>query len=123
MPILWAIGAVVAGASGLTAAYFFEPHVTARIDRFLHPESGENFQVQTALNAFTTGGPFGRGPGEGRVKEALPDAHTDFIFAVAGEEFGILLCLAIVALFTFLVMRALTRAMREENPDIVVPFV
>ena len=67
------------------------------------------------MRAFQQGGLFGRGPGEGRVKEALPDAHTDFIFAVAGEEFGVFLCLFVVALFAFLVIRALLKVTREEN--------
>ena len=71
--------------------------------------------ITQAMRAFQQGGLFGRGPGEGRVKEALPDAHTDFIFAVAGEEFGILLCLLMVALFAFLVIRALLKVLREEN--------
>lgn len=86
------------------------------IDRTgIDPSSGDTYQVTQAMRAFQQGGWFGRGPGEGRVKEALPDAHTDFIFAVAGEEFGIFLCLLIVALFAFIVIRALTKAMREEN--------
>ncbi|MSP20394.1 MAG: cell division protein FtsW [Alphaproteobacteria bacterium] len=118
LPLVWAVSSVAAGAGGLSAAYFFEPHVTARIDRFLHPESGENFQVQTALNAFTTGGPFGRGPGEGVVKNVLPDAHTDFIFAVVGEEFGMVACILIAATFAFVVLRGLLRLLRE--PDYFV---
>jgi len=89
--------------------------VASRVDRFLDPSSGDTYQVATAMRAFQQGGLFGRGPGEGRVKEALPDAHTDFIFAVAGEEFGVFLCLLIVALFAFIVVRALTKVMREEN--------
>ncbi len=76
---------------------------------------GDSYQITQAMRAFQQGGLFGRGPGEGRVKEALPDAHTDFIFAVAGEEFGILLCLLMVALFAFLVIRALLKVLREEN--------
>jgi cell division protein FtsW len=99
----------------IVGAYFVFPHVASRVDRFLDPSSGDSYQVSQAMRAFQQGGLFGRGPGEGRVKEALPDAHTDFIFAVAGEEYGILLCIGIVALFTFLVIRALSRAMREEN--------
>ena len=62
------------------------------------------------------GGWFGRGPGEGTVKRILPDSHTDFVFAVAAEEFGIVLCLVLVALFAFIVLRALQHAMRNEDP-------
>ena len=68
-----------------------------------------------SLDAFHNGGLTGRGPGEGRVKEVLPDAHTDFIFAVAGEEFGVLVCLAIVGIFAFVVVRGLSRAYKDDN--------
>ena len=64
------------------------PHVTSRIDRFLDPAAGDSYQVNRAMEAFANGGLWGRGPGEGRVKDVLPDAHADFVFAVAGEEFG-----------------------------------
>ena len=118
LPLLWVGMAVVAGAAALSAAYTFVPHVTERIDRFLYPASGENFQVETALNAFSAGGPFGRGPGEGVVKSVLPDAHTDFIFAVVGEEFGMVACILIAATFAFVVLRGLLRLLRE--PDYFV---
>lgn len=115
LPMIWVILIVVTGLSGVVGAYFVFPHVSSRVDRFLDPSSGDTYQITQAMRAFQQGGLFGRGPGEGRVKEALPDAHTDFIFAVAGEEFGVFLCILIVALFAFLVLRALTKAMREEN--------
>lgn len=115
LPIVYVILFVVIGLAGIVGAYFVFPHVASRVDRFLDPTVGDSYQVTQAMRAFQQGGLFGRGPGEGRVKEALPDAHTDFIFAVAGEEFGVLLCLLIVALFAFLVIRALTKMTREEN--------
>ncbi|MHB1204657.1 MAG: FtsW/RodA/SpoVE family cell cycle protein [Rhodospirillaceae bacterium] len=115
LPMIWVILIIVAGLSGIVGAYFVFPHVASRVDRFLDPTVGDSYQITQAMRAFQQGGLFGRGPGEGRVKEALPDAHTDFIFAVAGEEFGVFLCIAIVALFAFVVLRALTKAMREEN--------
>ena len=115
LPIFWVILIVVGGMGAIVGAYFVFPHVASRVDRFLDPSVGDSYQVTQAMRAFQQGGLFGRGPGEGRVKEALPDAHTDFIFAVAGEEYGILLCIGIVGLFTFLVIRALSKAMREEN--------
>ena len=115
LPMLYVIGIVVLGLAGIVGAYFVFPHVASRVDRFLDPTVGDSYQVTQAMRAFQHGGLIGRGPGEGRVKEALPDAHTDFIFAVAGEEFGVLLCLLIVALFAFLVIRALTKMQREEN--------
>jgi len=115
LPIFWVILIIVAGIGAIVSAYFTFPHVASRVDRFLDPTTGDSYQITQAMRAFQQGGLFGRGPGEGRVKEALPDAHTDFIFAVAGEEFGILLCLLIVALFAFLVIRALLKVLREEN--------
>jgi cell division protein FtsW len=115
LPIFWVILIAVAGLGAIVGAYFVFPHVASRIDRFLDPASGDSYQITQAMRAFQQGGLFGRGPGEGRVKESLPDAHTDFIFAVAGEEFGVFLCLLMVALFAFLVIRSLLKVMREEN--------
>ena len=86
-----------------------------RIDSFLDPAVGDSYQVERSLEAFMNGGLIGRGPGEGTVKEVLPDAHADFIFAVAGEEFGVLLCLLLVALFAFVVLRGMSRLMSEQN--------
>jgi cell division protein FtsW len=76
----------------------------------------DTFQVDTALDSFLSGGWFGKGPGEGTVKRILPDAHTDFIFAVTGEEFGIIACLVVVAIFAFIVLRGLLMASRSEDP-------
>ena len=78
--------------------------------------SGDTFQVDTAVESFQRGGWFGRGPGEGTVKRILPDSHADFVFAVAAEEFGIVLCLILLALFAFIVLRALMHAFRTEDP-------
>ena len=86
-----------------------------RIDRFLDPASGDSYQVDRSIEAFMNGGLWGRGPGEGTVKEFLPDAHADFVFAVAGEEFGLIACLLIVALFTFVVLRGYGRLFKETN--------
>lgn len=115
MPFLWVIGMVVLGIGGMFAAYFALPHVAARIDRFLDPESGDNYQVEKSLQAFKEGGWFGRGPGEGMVKQHIPDSHTDFIFSVAGEEFGLFFCLLIISLFAFIVVRGFLKMGRE--PD------
>jgi cell division protein FtsW len=101
--------------AGMLGAYFVFPHVAGRINRFLDPESGDNFQIVTAMQSFERGAWSGMGPGEGIMKRVLPDSHTDFVFAVIGEEFGIVLCLLIVALFSILVMRALLQAMRRNS--------
>jgi cell division protein FtsW len=102
-------------AAGLIGAYYVFPHVAGRINRFLDPDSGDNFQIMTAMQSFERGGWSGTGPGEGIMKRVLPDSHTDFVFAVAGEEFGIVLCLLIVALFSLLVMRGLLQALRRSS--------
>ncbi|MHA1598591.1 MAG: putative lipid II flippase FtsW [Alphaproteobacteria bacterium] len=115
LPLLLVAALAILFMGGIVGAYFSFGHVQARIDRFLDPSAGEGYQVTRALEAFRNGGLFGRGPGEGRVKEVLPDAHADFIFAVAGEEFGLIVCLIIVALFAFVVLRGFSRALREEN--------
>ncbi len=112
----WVIGLLTTGIAGIAAAYHFIPHVAARIRRFVDPGSGDTFQIDTALESFVHGGWLGRGPGEGTVKRILPDGHTDFIFAVAAEEFGIALCLIVVGLFAFVVLRALFHALRDEDP-------
>jgi cell division protein FtsW len=102
------------------AAFTFFPHVQTRVEKFLHPTTDGAFQVTTALQAFGNGGLLGRGPGEGRVKDILPDAHADFVFAVAGEEFGMLVCLFILGVFAFIVMRGLLRQLAEEDFFIVL---
>ena len=113
--LAWACGLLLVGGAGLVAAYQLLPHVKARIDRFLNPATGDTYQTDRALQSFIEGGFFGRGPGEGTIKNTLPDAHTDFIFAVVAEEYGVLACLGIVLAFAFLAFRALiaVRATRD----------
>lgn len=117
---LWVAGIGGAGIGGALLAYKLVPHVRARVLKFIDPGAGggvvDTFQVDTALDSFLAGGWFGKGPGEGTVKRILPDAHTDFIFAVTGEEFGVAACLLIVAVFAFIVMRGLFAAARNEDP-------
>ena len=113
--MVW-IGALgAAGVAGIVSAYFLVPHVASRIDRFLDPASGDTYQADRSLNSFLHGGWFGRGPGEGTVKNVLPDSHTDFIFAVTAEEYGLIACLILLALFAFIVLRGLSKASQE--PD------
>ena len=105
MRIVWVFGLAGTAAAGLFGAYLLVPHVARRIKRFMDPASGDTFQVDTAMEAFDNGGWFGLGPGEGIAKRSLPDSHTDFVFAVGAEEFGIILCLALLSLFAFIVIR------------------
>jgi len=120
MRVVWVFGIAGAGAIGLTVAYYTVPHVARRIQHFLNPSSGDTFNIDIATESFMRGGWFGRGPGEGTVKRILPESHTDFVFAVAAEEFGVVLCLVLVALYAFIVIRALVRAMR--NDDLFIRF-
>ncbi len=113
------VGALsMAGAA--IGAYVLFPHVRSRVTRFIHPESGDHYQVDTALQAFGNGGLLGRGPGEGRVKDLLPDAHADFVFAVAGEEFGLIVCLMILSVFAFIVLRGLLRLVQETDEFVIL---
>ena len=113
LPLLLVMGLGVAFLAASVGAYFAFSHVQIRVDRFLDPAGGESYQVSRALEAFFNGGWAGRGPGEGRIKEVLPDAHADFIFAVAGEEFGLVLCLILVGLFAFVVLRGFSRVLKS----------
>ena len=116
----WVFGLGGFGVTGVLAAYKFVPHVRARILKFMDPSSGngvtDTFQVDTALETIKSGRWLGKGPGEGTVKRILPDAHTDFIFAVTGEEFGLITCIALCALFGFIVVRGLFKAAKAEDP-------
>jgi cell division protein FtsW len=116
MRVVWVFGMAGMAGAGLVAAYYTVPHVARRIQHFLNPASGDTFNIDIATESFMRGGWFGRGPGEGTVKRILPESHTDFVFAVAAEEFGVVLCLVLVALYAFIVIRALVRAMRNDDP-------
>ena len=116
MRLVWVLGLGGAAVVGLAGAYVTIPHVARRIQRFLDPASGDTFNIDQALESFLRGGWFGRGPGEGTVKRILPESHTDFVFAVAAEEFGIVLCLALLTLFAFIVLRGLRHAVANEDP-------
>jgi len=116
MRLVWVFGIAGVAGLGLLGAYFTVPHVTRRIQRFLDPASGDTFNIDIATESFLRGGWFGRGPGEGTIKRMLPESHTDFVFAVAAEEFGIALCLVLAMLFAFIVIRSLLRAMGNDDP-------
>jgi cell division protein FtsW len=116
LPLMWLTLAGVVGVLGLGLGYALLPHVASRIDRFINPESGDTYQMDKAMQAFESGGMLGKGPGEGAVKLHLPDAHTDYIFAVVGEEFGAIACVMLLILFAGLVVRGLAHLLEEENP-------
>ena len=115
LPMVLVMGIGTVFIFGGFAAYFQFSHVRERIDRFIDPQNNDVYQVSQSLEAFKKGGVFGRGPGEGHVKENLPDAHSDFIFAVAVEEFGMIAGLLIVSVFGFIVLRGLMRVFKETD--------
>jgi cell division protein FtsW len=108
------IGLGVAAVVGVVLAYFFYDVATARIDAFIFGE-GDNFQTENAMRTLTAGGLFGMGPGAGTRKFGLPEPHTDYIFSVIGEEFGLIACLAIALLYLGIVARVLIKLLDEES--------
>lgn len=115
-PFLLLVGMAGLTVLGGTFAYHNSEHFARRIDGFLSPDLDPRTQLGYAANAIREGGFFGVGVGEGQVKQSLPDAHTDFIIAVAAEEYGLALVLVIIALYALIVVRSLFRLMRERDP-------
>ena len=115
-PMLLLIILAIGIAAASTFAYNNSEHVARRIDGFLNPEIDPTSQMGFASNAIQEGGVFGVGVGEGSVKWSLPDAHTDFIIAVAAEEYGLVFCLFIIGLFMVITIRSLLRLVRERDP-------
>ncbi len=103
-------------------SYFIFDHVKKRFDIFFEPSTGTD-QIDKSLKAFKSGGLLGKKPGQGILKEEIPDAHTDFIFAVAGEELGFIMCCFIVVLILILVIRSLLNLLKIEEPDIIIAIV
>ena len=120
LPMILVAGLAALALSGMAASYFLLDHVASRIDRFIDPASGDSYQIDRAMEAFRNGGLWGVGPGEGTIKHALPDAHADFVFAVAGEEFGLLWCLVLLVLFAVVLLRGFARAFGESNLFVLI---
>ena len=116
MTLLLALAGLVVAIGGV--AYGHSEHFARRIDGFLYPDFDPTSQLGYATNAIREGGILGVGGGEGQVKWSLPDAHTDFIIAVAAEEFGLIMVLFIIVLYLIIVVRTLLRLMRERDPFI-----
>jgi cell division protein FtsW len=114
MPWFWIIAIGSLAAVGAVGAYFTLDHVASRIDRFWTGE-GDTFQVDMGRDAVINGGWFGVGPGEGTIKRMIPDSHADFVFSVAGEEYGIIFCMLIMLIFAFIVLRGLNTALKEQD--------
>jgi len=116
VPIRWILGMGAAALSGAVAIYFSFQHVSNRVHLFLSKDGTDTHQVDKALDAIAAGGLFGRGPGEGVMKRHVPDAHTDFIYSAAAEEYGLVFSLCLVSVIAFLVIRGLYRSMRLSDP-------
>jgi len=116
VPLSWIMGLGVAAIGGLCSTYFLFDHVHARVNKFLSPEQADTHQITRAAEAIATGGLFGRGPGEGVMKRHVPDLHTDFVYSVAAEEYGLIFSLFLIALFGFIVIRGMYRALRLADP-------
>lgn len=116
VPMSWVMLLGAAAAAGLSSTYFLFPHVASRVDRFLSPDRADTHQVDAAAIAQAAGGIFGRGPGEGVMKRHVPDLHTDFIYSVGAEEYGLVFSLLLISLFGFVVIRGLYRSMKLSDP-------
>lgn len=114
LPLIIVFGVSALGIAGAFLAYLTFPHVADRIHKFLGT-SQKNYQVERSIDAFINGSFFGRGPGNGVVKKFIPDAHTDFVFSVIAEEFGIIACSFIILVFAYLITRIIKRAIEEED--------
>jgi cell division protein FtsW len=117
--LVWiGLGLGLSGGGGVLL-YTLLPHVRRRFDQFMYGKGG-NYQIDKVMDAFANGGLFGRGAGEGIVKDSIPDVHADVVFAVVGEEFGLIVCLLLVGVFAFIVLRGLLRLMREQDVFVVL---
>jgi cell division protein FtsW len=116
VPMSWVMGLGGVGLAGLGSTYFLFDHVHTRVQKFLSPDKADTHQIDRAAEAIAAGGLIGRGPGEGVMKRHVPDLHTDFIYSVAAEEFGLIFSLLLISLFGFLVVRGLYRAMKLNDP-------
>jgi cell division protein FtsW len=116
VPFRWILVLGGLASAGLFSTYFLFAHVAARVTKFLSPDKADTHQITRASEAIAAGGLFGRGPGEGVMKRHVPDLHTDFIYSVAAEEYGLLFSLLLIGLFAFVTLRGLFRAMRLTDP-------
>jgi cell division protein FtsW len=116
VPISWVMLLGGVAVAGLSSTYFLFPHVASRVHKFVSPDGADTHQVDRAAEAIRAGGLVGRGPGEGVMKRHVPDLHTDFIYSVGAEEYGLVFSLLLISLFALLVTRGLYRAMKLNDP-------
>lgn len=117
LSIFMIVAFILVALSSVIGLYFTLPHFATRMDKFLFQSNGDTdlYQIQKSIEAFKNGGLWGKGPGEGVVKTLLPDSHSDFVFSVIGEEFGLIACILIIALFTVLIVRAISQIMKTSE--------
>ena len=118
--LLWVTAAGLLVVSGLAFVVWLKPHALDRVMRFWDQTAGDTYQVTQSLKAFIEGGLFGKGPGEGVIKALVPDVHADFVFAAMGEEFGMIACVLVVAIFALIITRGLLRLSGQSNLFIVL---
>lgn len=116
VPLTWVMGLGATAIAGLFSTYFIFDHVHERVNKFLSPEKADTHQITRAAEAIANGGLFGRGPGEGVTKRHVPDLHTDFIYSVGAEEYGLIFSLVLIALFGFVVIRGMYKSLRLADP-------
>ena len=116
MPMKWVAGVAAAVPVAAISLYLTFGHMRDRLNRFFSPETADTHQIDRASEAIRAGGLFGRGIGEGVMKRHVPDLHTDFIYSVGAEEYGLVLSLSIIGLYAFIVLRGMRRAMKLADP-------
>ena len=116
VPFKWMAVLASLGMAGLVSLYFVFGHMRDRLSRFFSPETTDTHQIDSASEAIRAGGLLGRGIGEGVMKRRVPDLHTDFIYSVGAEEFGLILSLIMIGLYAFIVIRGMRRAMKLTDP-------
>ena len=116
VPFKWMAVLASAGMAGLVSLYFVFGHMRDRLSRFFSPETTDTHQIDSASEAIRAGGLLGRGVGEGVMKRHVPDLHTDVIYSVGAEEFGLVLSLIMIGLYAFIVVRGMRRAMKLTDP-------
>ncbi|MDY0029934.1 MAG: putative peptidoglycan glycosyltransferase FtsW [Pseudobdellovibrionaceae bacterium] len=120
LPFRYLVGLVMFSMVSVVLIYFSFGHVQSRIDRFMNPDGADTYQVDRSLEAFSNGFLLGTGPGQGTVKNTIPDAHADFIFSVFAEEYGMILTLGLVGLYGFILLRGFTRMMEASDLFVIL---
>lgn len=121
LPLRYLFGMAILAVIGVVCVYYTFDHVQARMDKFINPHgTADTYQVDKSMEAFANGGFFGTGPGQGTVKNTIPDVHADFIFSVSGEELGLLVTLGLIGIYAFIILRGFGRLMESSDMFVVL---